>query len=193
MDKRQIERLFNQDWVAIQARVLNFARKVLARNGLTLMSTLGKGQTAVDLVDEAIAELLDEPQKADWQLGLVNQLSSRVRQRIFNCLDYNDNKKRDRSEHAIQNAIDVRSSPEESVDFEEEVARVFELFRQHRRVNGNADFELVVDALANSVHFPEQIAKETGLKLKRVYDVRQVLAEIYPDIRRQMTMKGEQV
>lgn len=193
MEKLQIDKLFNQDWVEIQARVLNNTRKILARIGLKLTSRLGKGQTAIDLVDEAIAELLDNPQKADWKLGLVVQLSRRVRQRIYNCLGYNDNKKREFSDHAIENAFDSRSSAEEDIDLQEEVARIFKLLLQHRRVKGNVDFELVVDALADSVHIPEEIAKRTGLKLKRVYDVRQVLAETYTEVRKQMTMKGEQV
>ena len=193
MDIQQIDRLFDQDWVEIQARVLNNARKILARIGLRLTSTLGKGQTAVDLVDEAIAELLDNPHKADWDLGLVTQISRRVRQRIYNCLGYNDNKKRDCSEYAIQDAIDTRSSAEEGWDLQDEVAKVFELLRQHRRVKGHVDYELVVDALADSVHAPEEIAKGTGLKLKRVYDIRQALTETYTEIRKQMTMKGEQV
>ena len=186
MDKQQIDRLFNQDWVEIQARVLNNASRILARIGLKLASRLGKGQTAVDLVDEAIAELLETPQKADWDLGLVTQLTGRVRQRIYNCLGYNDNKKRDYSEHAIQNAIEHRSHAEEGLELQDEVAKVFELLRQHRRVKGHVDFELVVDALADSVHLPEEIAKRTGLKLKRVYDIRQALTEAYTEVRKQM-------
>lgn len=193
MNKQQIDRLFNQDWVEIQARVLNSSRKILARIGLTLTSRLGKGQTAVDLVDEAIAELLDNPPKADWELGLVVQLSRRVRQRIYNCLGYNDNKKREFSDYAIQNAIDDRLSAEEDVDLRDEVAKTFELLRQHRRVKGNVEFELVVDALAKSVYIPDEIAERTGLKLKRVYDIRQALTEAYTEVRKQMTMKGEQV
>jgi len=191
MENNDIDALFAKDWVAIHQRVLNFARRRLERIGLTLTSTLGKGFTGEELVDQAITELLDDPENVDWDIGPERQLDLRVRQLIFNCLKTKDNRLRETTDDSIHRAVSDHMSPGDPVEIADEVSRIYELMLAHPRVVGKRDFELVIEALSRGVKEPANIAARAGIAQKRVYDVRRVLVEIYSIIRKQMTMAGE--
>lgn len=191
MENNDTDDLFAMDWVAIHQRVLNFARRRLARIGLTLTSTLGKGLTGEELVDQAIAELLDNPGKVDWDRGPERQLELRVRQTINNYLKTADNRLRENGDNSLGRTASNQASPTDHVELADEVNRIYELLLAHTRVAGKRDFKPVINALRCGVKEPIDIAAKTGIDLKRVYDVRRVLVEVYSHVRKQMTMAGE--
>ncbi|PQO28913.1 hypothetical protein [Blastopirellula marina] len=193
MERAELDRIFGLDWVEIHARALKFATWRLARIGLKVTTALSKGLTAEDFVDTAIEELLDAPDRVDLEIGIQEQVQRRVRQLISNALNHNDNRRRIGDSVVALSEITVDSSQEEVVGLDEEVDRIFKLLRQHARVRKKPDFVTVIDALCDGINEPAEIAEKTGLKLKRVYDVRKVLLEIYDSVARQAKLEGEEV
>ena len=83
------------------------------------------------------------------------------------------------------------ASPDAAVGTSDTLAAAIALLSEHSAVKGKDAHELVVTALACGCFDPEELAKETGLPIKRVYQVQRELNAIYPTIKKQLlTEKG---
>lgn len=65
------------------------------------------------------------------------------------------------------------------------------MLSEHPDLKGKPDHELILTALSCGSFGYEELARDTGLPIKRIYQVQRELNAIYPDIKRKLhTKKG---
>lgn len=192
MNDDELEHLRALDWEEIAAKVANFAcseaRTRYGWNG----SAMTKGTSPEDLACDAIAEFWQNPSRLPSDCTLTTFLCGIVRSKLWNTSQWMETQTTSREEDMEAVAGFAASpSPATAVETLDTFTAAIALLSEHTTVKGKDDHELVVTALACGCFDPDELAKETGLAIKRVYQVQRELNAIYPNIKKQLlTEKG---
>lgn len=192
MKEDALERLRALDWDEIAAKVANFAHSEARNRYGWNGSAMPKGASPEDLACDAIAEFWQNPSRHSGTCSLTTFLCGIVKSKLWNASQWLETKTTSREENLEAVAgTTTQPSPDTASADSDSFAVAIELLSAHPAVKGKADHELVVTALGCGFFEPAELAKETGLPVKRIYQVQRELDAIYPAIKKQLlTEKG---
>lgn len=192
MNDDELEQYRQMDWVEIAAKVANFAMKeARVRYGWN-GNIMAKGKAPDELACEAIAEFWQKPSRFPGTCELTTFLCGIVRQKLWNLSQSKEAQTTHReTEFEDVAELDRTVSPDAAFAMRDDFATVISLLSEHPRVKGKPDHELIITALGCGAFDPDELEKETNLQRSRIYQVQRELADIFPDIRKQLqTKKG---
>ncbi|MGA2223913.1 MAG: hypothetical protein ABSH41_05665 [Syntrophobacteraceae bacterium] len=191
MDKSKRELLKSADWERITLELAIYAKSRLVgkrwRSGTGNILAEGKGLQ--DLVQEAICKFFDEsrnwdPQRVDllgFLKGIVRSLTSGLAKSADNRLLIPSRLDEDSNE--ISPVPVETSTPEDILSENQDDQIIAELYeRVLKRVEGDDDLENLVYCMLVGVHEPREIAKETQIPIKRVYQLRRQIKSVIDSI-----------
>jgi DNA-directed RNA polymerase specialized sigma24 family protein len=192
MNDDELELLRALDWEEIGAKVANFADSE-ARNRYNWKGgAMTKGSSPEDLACDAIAEFWQNPSRRPEGCSLTTFLCGIVKNKLWNVSQWKETRTTDR-ENDMEAVAGFAACPPPDVALtsSDAFSSGIALLSEHVAVKGKADHELVVTALGCGCFDPDELAKETGLPIKRVYQVQRELNAIYPTNKKQhLTEKG---
>lgn len=83
-------------------------------------------------------------------------------------------------------AMDETPTPEEAASIQNEFDRAIQALLEHPKVQRSEDLQLVVTAYGCGFWDEADLARETGLKIERIYQLNRELKDIYPSIKKQL-------
>lgn len=186
MDAKALESLRDRDWDAIFLRVLKVARILAVRYGWNENTSLPNGQMLEDLVIEAVTRLWESPQKVRDDIEITTQLATIVRGLLWNLSTSSDAPVKRSNESAYGRADDISIADAEERDYQTRMTDMFDralnLLRDHPKIRGKEEHELVLLAIECGAMKPHQIAEQTGLQVQRVYQITREIELTYPSI-----------
>ena len=187
MNDDELEHLRALDWEEIAMKVANFAsseaRNRYGWNG----AAMTKGTSPEDLACDAIAEFWQEPSRYSGKCSLTTFLCGIIRHKLWNVAKWEETRTTSREDNMEAVAgFTANPSPDTAAGTSDAFAVAISLLSDHSTVKGKNDHELVVTALACGCFEPDELAKETGLPIKRIYQVQRELNAIYPAIKKQL-------
>jgi DNA-directed RNA polymerase specialized sigma24 family protein len=184
MDK-EVRRLFEDaDWYRLTLELAKYARMLIHRKRWRTGSVniLAEGKCCEDLVQEAVKKAFDESRSWDPErVDLLRFLKGIVRSLVSHLVECDDNKltvsglddesqrERERDE-IVPFGSKPASTPEELVLAAERQTRAYRMVLD--AVQGKAELEDVALCLMDGVHKAEDIAENTGIEIKRVYQLK---------------------
>lgn len=190
MNDDELEQYRGLDWVEIAAKVANYAQmEARVRYGWN-GSIMAKAKAPDELACEAIAEFWSNPSRFPGTCELTTFLCGIVRSKLWNIAKSEEARTTQR-ETEFQNigGYDGATAPDEVAAVKDDFDFAIALLSEHPRVKGKPDHELLVTALGCGAFDPDELEKETGLQRSRIYQVQRELADIYPDIKKQLQSK----
>lgn len=192
MNDDELEQLRALDWEEIAAKVANFAcseaRNRYGWNG----SVMTKGTSPEDLACDAIAEFWQNPSRLPGNCTLTTFLCGIVKSKLWNSSQWAETRTTSREDdiEAVAGFAET-SSPDNAAENSDTFEAAIGLLSKHSAVKGKNDHELVVTAFACGCFDPDELAMQTGLPIKRIYQIQRELNTIYPTIKKQLlTEKG---
>lgn len=187
MNEDELERLRALDWEEIAAKVANFAHSWgLAHYGWNNFE-MRAGTSPEQLAADAIVEFWQDPSRHSTGCSLTTFLCGLVKSKLWNASKWKETQTtstvEDMETVAGQSAL---PSPDIVAVTSDTFTMAIELLAVHPAVKGKADHELVVTALGCGSFDADELAKETGLSIKRIYQVQRELNAIYPAIKKQL-------
>lgn len=187
MSLEALDELRQQDWGSIFPRLIRAAIVIAARYGWSPDRVLPKGGTIDDLVSATVREMFEQPQRRRSDVPLLTQLIGIVRQKLWNL---SQSKDAEVCRPGDLDPMEHRPQHEERCDDGDEFQRAITLLLEVPKVKENPDMNLMVTAIGTGFFDPPEVARETGLPIERVYQLRRELNDIYPRIAAQLNEKG---
>ncbi len=85
---------------------------------------------------------------------------------------------------------DESLTPEETASIQNEFDKAIQALLQHPKVQRSDDLQLVVTAYACGFWDEADLARETGLKTERIYQLNREPKDIYPSIKKHLRQDG---
>jgi len=187
MNEDELDRLRALDWEEIAAKVANFAHSEARNRYGWDGAAMAKGTSPEDLAFDAIAEFWQDPSRYAGRCSLTTFLCGIVRHKLWNAAKWEETRTTSREDDMEAVAgFTTNTSPDTAAGTSDTFAAAVILLSEHSAVKGKADHELVVTALGCGCFDPDELAKETGLPIKRIYQVQRELDAIYPAIKKQL-------
>ena len=184
MTEDKLEQLRELDWEEIAAKVANFARsEAHIRYGWN-GAAMSKGSSPEDLACDAIAEFWQNPSRFPGTCELTTFLCGIVRQKLWNMSQWVETRTTHRVEE-LESAGGFAStaSPDAAAETKDDFMAAITMLAEHPNLKGKPDHELVLTALSCGSFGYDELAKDTGLPIKRIYQVQRELNATYPDIK----------
>lgn len=186
MDKESLARLRDQDWNVIFIRTLKTARILATRYGWNENSSLPGGQMLEDLVIDAVNELWESPDKVRHDIRIATQLANIVRRKLWNLSQRSESADKRCVEVALTRADELAFVNADERDYRTTIDDLFEkailLLRQHPKIKGKDEHELVLKAFEKGALKPRDVSKLTELPIERTYQIMREIQSIYPSI-----------
>lgn len=192
MEDDELERLRALDWEEIAAKVANFAASWAGNHYGWNGEALAKGISPEDIACEAIEEFFQNPSRLPRDRTLTTFLCGIVKSKLWNASQWKETRTTTREDDLETMAgFTTHPSPDVTVESSDAFSSAIALLSEHPAVKGKADHELVVTALGCGCFDPDELAKESSLPIKRIYQIQRELNAIYPAIKKQLlTEKG---
>ncbi|GJM25762.1 MAG: hypothetical protein DHS20C16_21770 [Phycisphaerae bacterium] len=186
MDLKALQDFRSHDWADIASKLLTAAPVLATRYGWNRNSILPKGKTLEDVVEEAIADIWENPDRRNPEISVVTQLKGIVRHKLWNLSQNSDGRvaRSDLDDHP-----DKSSAPEATTDLRDEFEHVIDLLMAHPKVSRSPDLELLVVALGAGITDVPELAQECGVPASRIYQLQRELRAIYPSIARRLNVE----
>ena len=191
MDDRVYELLEQADWPKLTKKLMGYAvRKIRSLGWLygRNINSLPKSMSVEDIVYEAIVKVWEGERK--WEPDRVPDLwfflQEVVRSSINHLVESHDHKLMEelpdplpeKNSYKLIGDAENRRRPVEEIYIEEESHKDTQK-KMLAAVNGDKDLELVmIYILTNKTMVPREIARETGIDVKRVYKLKEKVKEI---------------
>ncbi len=186
MDKESLDQFRDQDWNAIFICTFKTARILATRYGWDENSSLPGGQMLEDLVIGAINELWESPDKVRHDIKITTQLGNIVRRELWNLSQRSDSTDKRCDEVALARADELAVADADERDYRTTIDELFEkaisLLRQHPKIKGKDEHELVLMAFEKGVLKPRDVSELTELRIERIYQILREIQSIYPSI-----------
>lgn len=180
MNEKELNRLRGLDWEDVSARLMQAATVFAVRYGWGVASCLPGGKSLEDVVLEAIADIWSDPGRLNPSTDVLVQLRGIVRSKLWNLSQSRDDDVA-RSDD-LSESVPVTANGSESVDTRDEFQRAIELLQASPKVKGNEEMELVVLAMSCGFMDIDELVRETGIPVERMYQLRRELRAIYSTI-----------
>lgn len=197
MNEGQLEFLkANQQEIGL--KLLRFARWLAARKygwdeqAKTL--PLGKDPEDIvcDVVDDYLHDIRHFKPEHDMEVQLRRAISSELwalHQRIEAKAISLQNENND---HSLQGYATDDPGPDGIAMVDHDWKVLFELCCSHPKVKGDEELEFLLMAIDDGASTAPEMAQQTGMPVKRIYELQKKLRKIYPSIMKQF-QKGSEV
>lgn len=174
-------------------RLLDYAQNLLARDrGWTPRTMLPGGIDPQDIVFEVFNRVargtrkFNKTHSTEVQLkGMVRSLISALYKQKDATLKTINLPEDDPSYVEVEHALGVGGgdSPFEQQEYSK---RFFELLEEHPKVKKNSDIGIVVMAYVDGAEGSAEVARETGIPVKQIYEINRSLLTILPEVQAKM-------
>lgn len=192
MTEDKIEQFRELDWEEIAAKVANFARSEARNRYGWNGAAMVKGSSPEDLACDAIAEFWQDPSRLPGTCELTTFLCGLVRHKLWNMSQWSE-KRMTRREEDLEavGGFDQTATPNAALETKDDFMAAITMLSEHPSAKGKPDHELILTAMSCGSFGYTELAQDTGLPIKRIYQVQRELNAIYPDIKRKLhTTKG---
>ena len=190
MDSEQLEFLRKQDWENIALKLVDWSFWCAQLFG-SPEKLLPLGKTPEDMAYDVIHAFWNEDNTYNPKWALMTQLKRAVRRNYSNLFRLESVKKTSLfDEDDPPDVADESLTPEETASIQNEFEKAIQALLQHPKVQRSDDLQLVVTAFACGFWDEADLARETGLKMERIYQLNRELKDIYPSIKKQLRQDG---
>jgi hypothetical protein len=190
MDSEQLEFLRKQDWENIAVKLGDWSIWCAQLFGWP-EKLLPLGKTPEDMAYDVINAFWNEDNTYNPKWALMTQLKRAVRRNYSNLFRLESVKKTSLfDEDDPPDVADESLTPEETASIQNEFDKAIQALLLHPKVQRSDDLQLVVTAYACGFWDEADLARETGLKMERIYQLNRELKDIYPSIKKQLRQDG---
>ncbi len=189
MTEHKLEQIREMDWEEIAAKVANFARsEAHIRYGWN-GAAMPKGSSPEDLACDAIAEFWQNPSRLPETCELTTFLCGIIRQKLWNMSQWEETRTTQRvDELESVGGFASTASPDTAAETKDDFMAAINMLAEHPNLKGKPDHELVLTALSCGSFSYDELAKDTGLPINRIYQVQRELNATYPDIKTKLNI-----
>lgn len=192
MSEDELEQFRALDWEEVAAKVANYARSEARNRYGWNGATMAKGASPEDLACDAIAEFWQNPSRFTGGFALTTFLCGLVRHKLWNLAKSKEEQTTRRNfEFERIAGYDTAASPDTAAETRDDFMAAITMLSEHPDLKGKPDHELILTALSCGSFGYDELARDTDLPIKRIYQVQRELNAVYPHIKRNLhTMEG---
>jgi hypothetical protein len=184
MDQGQLDYL-REHQQEIAVKLLSHTRTRAGVYGWPKKS-LPAGKDPENIVLEVVKDFLEERRhfnpEHEWEIQLKRAVNSKLwalHQRMeANAVSLDAGE----SDDSLKGYADDGIGPDVEAANNHDMEVLFGMFRDHPKVKGNEELELLLMAVEDGAEKAPDIAAATGISVDRVYEVRKKIKEIYPEV-----------
>lgn len=193
MDDEAISKLSAVDWDDAGPRLLEFARRWAAMiYGWREGTTLPNGMSIEDVAKDAVAAFATDDRKINPRFEILVQLKGAIRSILWKIHRKSGDKLTSaESPEFFDSQLEETPDPAAKLASEDFCRRFIEQLSMDEKIAGSIELLKIVDAYAGGAESVEEVAENTGLSAKRIYELRRHLKEAAARVLRTMNRKEQ--
>ena len=184
LDEQQIMKLRSLDWDDISQRVLVYARYWAKTHYFwTEGNPLPEEKTPEDIAKEAISAFWEGLRRLNPKYAVLVQIKGAVRSILWNLHAKKESKLTSSAEpDFFDERLDHRPSPSEELETKDYEQAIFSALLEHERIARSKELQRFVKAFHDGAVSVDDVARATGIAVKRIYQLRREVKEIAAEV-----------